>query len=139
MVLELLRGKEDERFFFKNVENGRAKKAIEVWRSRRWSFEKMKHIFSGLLEIIFGSELWERNFFREETDSENVTFGHSIWEVALVAPIVFRRGADIPTNLAVLAERSARFSTNVSDYFGAKGNNRSSIEIIVAKEGRMGR
>jgi hypothetical protein len=99
----------------------------------------MKHIFSSLLEIIFGSELGERNFFREEIDSENVTFGHSIREVALVAPIVFRRGTNIPTNLAVLAKGSTRVSTSVSDDFGAKGSNGSAIEIVVAKEGSMGR
>jgi hypothetical protein len=52
--------------FLKSVEDGRAKSATEVWRRRRRIFQKMKHIFGGLFEIIFGSELRERDFFREE-------------------------------------------------------------------------
>ncbi len=123
----------------KGIENWRTKSEIESRRGRRRSLEKMKHVFGSLLEIILGGEGRKGNFFREEINSEYVTFRHGIGKVALVAPIVFKRGPNVPANLAVLTECGTRSSTDVGDNSGAKRSNGCSIEIVVAEEGSMSR
>jgi hypothetical protein len=93
----------------------------------------MEHIFGCLLEIIFGGERGEWSLFGEEIDSEHVAFGHCIRKIAFVASIMFRRGTNIPTNLAMLAKCSTRFGTDVGHNFGARRSNWRSIEIVVTK------
>jgi hypothetical protein len=60
---------------FKSVENGRAKSAIDVGRRRSWSFEKMKHIFSGLLEIIFGKGIFSGKKLTVRTSRSDIVSG----------------------------------------------------------------
>ncbi len=93
----------------------------------------MKHILCGLLEIVSVVDFGRGNFFREEIDSENVTFFHGIGEVTLVAAIVLKRGSDVPANFAMLAKCSTRFGTDVGHNFGARRSNWRSIEIVVTK------
>jgi hypothetical protein len=77
----------------------------------------------------------ENGIFGEESHhSENVTFGHSVREIAFVASATFRGGSNAPTDLTMLAKCSASFGTNVGHNFGARRSNQCSIEIAVAKE-----
>jgi hypothetical protein len=95
----------------------------------------MEHVFGCLLEMIFGGERGKWSLFGEEIDSaEHVAFGHCIREIALVASTMFRRGTNIPTDLAMLAKCGTRFGTNVGHNFGSRRSNWRSIEIVVAKE-----
>ena len=69
---------------------------------------------------------------------------HGVRKVALVAAIMFGRGTNVPSNLAVGAKRrSASSSGYMSNNFGARRCKWSAVEIKVAKhrsvggEGRM--
>jgi hypothetical protein len=102
---------------------------------RSWGFEKMEHVFGCLLGMTFGGERGKwGSLFGEEIDSENVAFGRCIRETALVASAMFRRGTNVPTDLAMLAKCGTRFGTDVGHNSGARRSNWRSIEVAVAKE-----
>ena len=91
------------------------------------------------MEISLGSEFGKGDFFREEVNSENITFFHRIGKVTLVASIVFWRWANVPTNLAVLTKGGTGLGSHMCNYFGARRCDGYSIEIVVAKEGGVRR
>ena len=99
----------------------------------------MEHILSCLFEVVLRGDTRERNFLWEKIDLEDIALTHGIGEVTLVAAIVFRRGTNIPSDLAVLTEGGATVRSNVGDDSGAKDSNGSAVEVVVAKEGGMGR
>jgi hypothetical protein len=98
----------------------------------------MKHIFSRSLEIFFTSESGKRNSVGEEVDFEDVTFVHGVGKVALVAAIMFGRGTNVPSKLAMSAKRSASISRGMSNDFGARRCKWSAVEIEVAEHGSVG-
>jgi len=54
-----------------------------------------------------------------------------------VAAVVFKRGTDVPTDLPVDAEWCAGVGGGVSNNFGAKRGEGSTIEVELAEEGGM--
>lgn len=94
----------------------------------------MEHVFGSLLEICVAGDGGKDNLFREKIDFEDVAFVHSVGEVTLPATVVFERGTNIPTNLAVFTERGAGFSREMSDDLGSHGGNGSAIKIELAEE-----
>ena len=73
-------------------------------RMNEWVLEKMKHIFSSLLQVCGVGEGGKRSFFWEKVHFEHIAFLHRVWEVAAIAAIVFERGTNVPTNFAVLSK-----------------------------------
>ena len=100
----------------------------------------MEHVFGRLFEIIFLSDLAERNFFWEEIDSsENITDTHRVGEIAFVATTVFERRSNAPTDFTVLTEGSSRIGRNVSNNFGTERSKRAPIKIVIATKRGMSR
>lgn len=75
----------------------------------------------------------------EKVNFEDVFFGKSVGEVTFVAPVMFGRGADIPTDLTVGTEGSTSVGGKVGDNLGAGRGNGSAVEVVVTEEGGVGR
>jgi len=108
-----------------------------VERIGRWSFEKVQHIFGGLLKVGIAGEGGKWDLVRDEVNLEDVAFGHGVGEITFPASVVFEGRADVPTNLSVGAEWCAGVGGGVGNDFGARRGEWSTIEVEVAEEGGM--
>ena len=101
--------------------------------------EEMEHVLSGLLKVCSRGEFGKGDFFGEEIDSKYITLLHGVWKVTLVTSVMFRGGADVPTNFAVLAKGGTRLGGHMGHNLGAGRSKRNAIEIVIPKKRCMGR
>ncbi len=99
--------------------------------------QQVEHVFCGLFEVGITGDSGKNNLFGEEIDLEDIAFVHGVGEVALPASVVFQRGTNVPTNLAMFAEGRSNFSRGVGDDLGTHGSERSPIEIELAEKRGM--
>ena len=101
--------------------------------------QQVKHIFGGLLQVVSARKGRESNLFGENIDFEDVPLMEGVREIALVATIVLQGRTNVPTNLAMFAERGTRIGGNVGNDLSAQGGKRSTIEIELTKQRSMSR
>ena len=112
-----------------NARGAKRGKSDGIW------LKKVEHVFGRLLKVSFLGEAWEGNFFGEEINGENVSFGIGVWEITLPATVVRKGRANIPTNLTVLAKRSTIVVRNVGNDASTTRSKGGPIKIEMAKEG----
>ena len=64
---------------------------------RRWVQQGVGKVTGGLHISIVGGRFWHRTLVREELDGLGCVFGAGLWNVDLVASIVFGSGTDVPS------------------------------------------
>lgn len=117
------------------IEDGRTKRKRSKKRRNNWIWlEKVKHVFSRLLEVSFLGEAREGNFFGEKIDRENVSLGIGVGKITLPATVVRKGRANVPANLAVLAKGSAIVVGNMGNDAGTTRSKGGPIEIEVTKK-----
>lgn len=118
-----------------SIENGWTKREGSKKGRSNWIWlKKVEHVFGRLLKVSFLGEAWEGNFFREEINGENVSFGIGVWEITLPATVVRKGRANVPANLTVLAKGSAIVVRNMGNDASTTRSKGGPIEIEMAKE-----
>jgi hypothetical protein len=122
-----------------NVSVGDGGAVCERWdRMSGSALDKSQHVGCGLAKVFIGGDLWERDFVREPIDSERVANTAGAGDVALVASVMFRGGADVPTVDAMRAHVGTLGGCEVHDDTSSRRGEGTSVEIESAVEAGIG-
>ena len=101
---------------------------------RRWVQQVVGKVTGGLHGGIAGGRFWHNTLVQEELDGLGCVFGAGIWNLVLVASVMFRSGTDVPAVYTMRCPGAVigwGFKHEDSCYFGGKGR---SIKVENAVE-----